>query len=194
MALTPSTMLGLGTRAPEFSLETADGKSFTLSEQNIDKGLLVIFTCNHCPYVKHIREKLVEKIRDYQARGITVVAVNSNDSETYPDDSPEKMLEEAETFAFTFPYLVDTDQRVARSYKAACTPDLFLFDGSRSLVYRGQFDAARPGNDVEVTGADLSRAVDALIKGSEIPAEQIPSMGCNIKWKAGNEPEYFTKA
>lgn len=194
MALTPSTMLELGTKAPEFSLNTADGKPFTLSEQSIDKGLLVIFTCNHCPYVKHIRKKLVEKIHDYQSRGITVVAINSNDFEAHPDDNPEKMLEEAKTFEYTFPYLVDIDQRVAHSYWAACTPDLFLFDGSLSLVYRGQFDAARPGNDIDVTGADLSRAVEALFSGSEIPTEQKPSMGCNIKWKPGNEPEYFVKA
>jgi len=194
MTLTPSTMLELGTKAPDFSLNTADGKPFTLAEQSIDKGLLVIFMCNHCPYVKHIRKKLVEKIRDYQSRGITVVAINSNDYEAHPDDSPEKMLEEAKTFAYSFPYLVDSDQRVARSYRAACTPDLFLFDGSHRLVYRGQFDAARPGNDRDVTGADLSGAVDALVSGLQIPTEQIPSMGCNIKWKPGNEPEYFAKA
>lgn len=194
MALTPSTMLELGTKAPDFSLNTADGKPFTLSEQTIDKGLLIIFTCNHCPYVKHIRRKLVDKIRNYQSRGITVVAINSNDYEAHPDDSPEKMLEEAETFAYTFPYLVDINQRVAHSYRAACTPDLFLFDGSQSLVYRGQFDDARPGNNIDITGSDLSGAVDALVSGSEIPTEQKPSMGCNIKWKPGNEPEYFAKA
>lgn len=194
MALTPSTMLELGTKAPDFCLNTADGKPFTLSEQTIYKGLLIIFTCNHCPYVKHIRRKLVEKIRNYQSRGITVVAINSNDYEAHPDDNPEKMLEEAKTFAYTFPYLVDINQRVAHSYRAACTPDLFLFDGSLSLVYRGQFDDARPGNGIDITGADLSGAVDALVSGSEIPTEQKPSMGCNIKWKPGNEPEYFAKA
>jgi peroxiredoxin len=193
MALTPSTMLELGTPAPDFSLNTADGQPFALADQHIDKGLLVIFSCNHCPYVKHIRKKLVEKIREYQAKGITVVAINSNDYEVHPDDSPEKMLEEARIHQFTFPYLVDTDQRVAQAYRAACTPDLFLFDGNRRLVYRGQFDAARPGNDIEVTGADLSAAVDGLVSGGKISVEQKPSMGCNIKWKPGNEPHYFAK-
>ncbi len=194
MSLTPSTMLELGTTAPDFSLATPDGKPFSLAEQRIDNGLLVIFMCNHCPYVIHIRQRLVEKIRDYQKLGITVVAINSNDYEKYPADSPDKMLEDASTYKYSFPYLIDSDQKVALAYRAACTPDLFLFDAERKLVYRGQFDGARPGNTTPVTGADLTRAVEALLAGKGIAPEQRPSMGCNIKWKAGNEPDYFAKA
>lgn len=191
MTLTPSTMLELGTVAPDFSLKTADGRSFSLAEQNIDKGLLVIFMCNHCPYVIHIRQKLVECIAKYQKQGITVVAVNANDYQEYPADSPDKMLEDAKVYHYTFPYLVDEKQDVAKAYKAACTPDLFLFDGQKRLVYRGQFDGARPGNDVPVTGEDLSGAVEKLLAGQDISPVQRPSMGCNIKWKAGNAPPYF---
>ncbi|MEJ2057097.1 MAG: thioredoxin family protein [Desulfofustis sp.] len=192
MVLTPSTMLEIGTEAPDFTLSDPHGKSFHLAEQQIDKGLLVIFMCNHCPYVKHIREKLVEKIRDYQKRGITVVAINSNDYAAHPDDNPERMAEDIETFGYSFPYLIDEDQKVAHSYKAACTPDLFLFGSDRKLVYRGQFDGARPGNTTPVTGKDLSMAVDQLLTGRAIDGAQQPSMGCNIKWKPGNEPIYFT--
>jgi len=191
MTLTPSTMLELGTTAPDFSLKTADGKDFSLADQQIDKGLLVIFMCNHCPYVIHIRQKLVACIADYQQQGFTVVAVNSNDFDEYPADSPDKMLDDAKTYNYTFPYLVDEKQDVAKAYKAACTPDLFLFDAHKKLVYRGQFDGARPGNNVPVTGQDLTAAVENLLAGQSISPVQRPSMGCNIKWKEGNAPSYF---
>lgn len=191
MALTASTMLELGTVAPDFTLAAPDGKTYRLAEQKIDTGLLVIFMCNHCPYVIHIREKLVETIRHYQQQGITVVAINANDYAAHPDDSPEKMVRDAEAYNFSFPYLVDEDQRVAQAYRAACTPDFFLFDADKKLVYRGQFDAARPGNTAPVTGADLTEAVEKMIGGKKIPELQQPSMGCNIKWKPGNEPDYF---
>jgi peroxiredoxin len=191
MALTASTMLELGTVAPDFTLSAPDGKTFSLAEQNIDTGLLVIFMCNHCPYVIHIREKLVENIRRYQEQGISVVAINANDYAAHPDDSPENMVRDAAAYNYSFPYLVDEDQRVARAYRAACTPDFFLFDANKKLVYRGQFDAARPGNTTPITGVDLSEAVDNMIGGKKIPEAQQPSMGCNIKWKPGNEPDYF---
>ena len=192
MSLTPSTMLELGTEAPDFSLPAPDGQLYELAKQDIDKGLLVIFMCNHCPYVIHIRSALVAKIKQYQQQGIKVVAINSNDSQQYPDDSPEKMAEVIREYDFTFPYLVDADQTIAKAYHAACTPDLFLFDGEKKLVYRGQFDSARPGNSEPVTGADLSEAVAQLVAGKKIAEEwQKPSMGCNIKWKEGNAPGYF---
>lgn len=184
-------MLDLGTEAPSFTLADPDGNSFDLSAQQIDKGLLVIFMCNHCPYVIHIREKLVERIREYQDQGITVVAINSNDYTTHPDDSPERMAQDAKEFGYSFPYLVDVDQQVARDYEAACTPDIYLFDGNSRLVYRGQFDSARPGNTTPVTGDDLTAAVTQMLEGKKIKVVQQPSMGCNIKWKAGNEPSYF---
>ncbi len=192
MVLTPSTMLDLGTSAPDFTLARADGKTFTLADQAIDKGLLVIFICNHCPYVLHIAARLAEKIRDYQDQGITVVGINSNDYSAFPDDSPEKMITLAKSFAFSFPYLVDEKQDVAKIYQAACTPDFFLFNQEKKLVYRGQFDSARPGNEQPITGEDLSAAVNALLTGTPISSEQKPSMGCNIKWKPGSEPNYFT--
>ena len=192
MVLTPSTMREIGSEAPDFSLFDPHGKSFHLGEQQIVNGLLVIFMCNHCPYVIHIREKLVDKIKEYQQRGITVVAINSNDYTSHPDDSPERMAEDADTFGYTFPYLIDEDQKVAHDYQAACTPDLFLYDRDKKLVYRGQFDGARPGNTKPVTGEDLSRAIEQLLAGRKIEAVQQPSMGCNIKWKPGNEPSYFS--
>lgn len=192
MSLTPSTMLDLGTTAPDFNLPDPDGQHYDLAKQNIDKGLLVIFMCNHCPYVIHIRSELVAKIKQYQQQGIEVVAINANDFQQYPDDSPEKMAEVAKEHGFSFPYLVDADQRVAKAYRAACTPDLFLFDGDKKLVYRGQFDSARPGNSEPVTGGDLSNAIAKLIAGESISENnQKPSMGCNIKWKEGNAPDYF---
>jgi len=191
MSLTPSTMLELGTEAPDFTLPDPEGEVFSLKDQVIDKGLLVIFMCNHCPYVLHIREKLVDRIRTYQDQGITVIAINSNDYSSYPDDSPKKMTQAAEECAFSFPYLVDEQQKTARVYQAACTPDFFLFDKNRRLVYRGQFDSARPGNNKEITGEDLSDAINRLVAGKSLPSEQRPSMGCNIKWKPGNEPDYF---
>src|SRR5690606_33890289 len=153
---------------------------------------LVMFICNHCPFVHHIRTGLAEFGRDYQSRGLGIVAINANDAENYPDDSPEKMQEEASRFGYVFPYLFDEDQSVAKRYQAACTPDFFLFDGAGQLVYRGQFDASRPGNDVPVTGRDLRAAADAVLEGRPVPEDQTPSIGCNIKWRAGNAPSYFS--
>jgi peroxiredoxin len=184
-------MLELGTIAPTFNLPTADGQRYNLAEHTLDKGLLVIFMCNHCPYVMHIREALVLKIRQYQVQGIEVVAINSNDFSQYPDDSPEKMVQTSQAFEFSFPYLIDEDQRTAKAYRAACTPDFFLFDADKKLVYRGRFDKARPGNTEPITGEDLSRAVSRMIAGETVTIEQSPSMGCNIKWKEGNAPDYF---
>jgi len=192
MVLTPSTMLDLGTTAPDFSLNTTEGVRYSLAEQNIENGLLVIFICNHCPYVLHIAARLSEKIRSYQQQGISVVAINSNDYSSFPDDSPEKMITLAESFGFTFPYLVDETQEVAKIYQAACTPDFFLFNQDKKLVYRGQFDSARPGNQDAITGDDLTAAINGLLAASPINLEQKPSMGCNIKWKSGNEPNYFS--
>ncbi len=193
MALTPSTMQELGTPAPLFSLQDLEGEIYSLPEKQIDKGLLVIFICNHCPYVVHIRERLVDNIRYYQQKGIEVVAINSNDYSAYPDDSPEKMAEFAEKFDISFPYLVDDTQAVARAYKAACTPDFFLYDKDKKLVYRGQFDSARPKNTEPIDGKDLSDAINKLIAGEAPVEDQRSSLGCNIKWKAGNEPDYFNK-
>lgn len=193
MSLTPSTMQPLGTIAPDFSLKSPDGTVFTLSEQTIDKGLLVIFICNHCPYVIHIRQQLVKKIRDYQSQGVMVVAINANDYLAYPDDSPEKMAEESRIHNYSFAYLVDEDQAVAKAYGAACTPDFFLYSEDGELVYRGQFDSARPGNKEPVTGSDLTAAVEQMLRGDAVSGNQVPSMGCNIKWQSGNEPEYFLK-
>jgi peroxiredoxin len=191
MSLTPSTMLELGTPAPDFALpEPLTGETVRLADFGDARGLLVIFMCNHCPYVKHLRDGLVAWARDYAPRGIATVAISSNDAENYPDDAPEKMAEEARTYEYPFPYLFDEDQSVARAYRAACTPDFFLFDGERRLFYRGQFDQARPGNEAPVTGSDLRGAADALLAGEPAPTEQTPSMGCNIKWKPGNEPDY----
>jgi peroxiredoxin len=191
MAKTPSTMLELTTSAPDFTLADASGQNFVLADQLIDKGLLVIFMCNHCPFVIHIREQLVENIRRYQEQGLTVVAINSNDYRVHQDDNPAKMAADTNQFDYSFPYLVDEDQSVAKAYRAACTPDLYLFDSDKKLVYRGQFDDSRPGNNVPVTGADLSAAVDELVGGKTISVSQQPSLGCNIKWKPGNEPDYF---
>lgn len=185
-------MLELGTQAPSFSLpDVTTGKTITLKESVGEKGLLVIFMCNHCPYVKHIRDGIVKFARNYRSKGIEVVAISSNDVENYPDDSPEKMAEEAEKYEYPFPYLYDETQEVARKYRAACTPDFFLFDDQLKLVYRGQFDDSRPGNGQPVTGKDIRKAADRLLEGDAPVDTQKPSMGCNIKWKKGNEPDYF---
>ncbi|WP_440994934.1 thioredoxin family protein [Arhodomonas sp. SL1] len=191
MSLTPSTMLELGTPAPKFALpEPLTGNTVRLADFADARGLLVVFMCNHCPFVKHIRRGLVAWAQDYEHRGIATVAINSNDAASHPDDAPERMAEDASELGYPFPYLYDADQSVAKAYRAACTPDFFLFDGERRLFYRGQFDASRPGNDEPVTGKDLRAAADALLAGQTPPAEQRPSMGCNIKWKPGNEPGY----
>lgn len=191
MALTPSTMLRLGTTAPDFKLPDTDGKTVALTDFKDKSALLVLFICNHCPYVKHIRAGLAELARDYKSRSVAIVAINSNDVANYPDDSPAKMKEEVRTAHYTFPYLYDETQAVAKAYRAACTPDLYLFDQHRKLVYRGQFDDSRPGNGIPVTGKDMRAALDALLTGKPVSANQKASMGCNIKWKSGKEPDYF---
>jgi len=191
MVQTPSTMLPLGTEAPDFSLPDTDGKMVSLADFRDAKALLVIFMCNHCPFVKHIRSELAQLGRDYQARGVAIVGINSNDAEAYPDDSPEKMAEEKRAAGYTFPYLYDETQEVAKAYRAACTPDFFLFDGNRKLVYRGQLDDSRPSNGIPVTGKDLRAALDAVLAGKSVPEPQKPSIGCNIKWKPNNAPDYF---
>ena len=191
MARTLSTMLELGTVAPRFRLPATDGRQVSLDDFKDARAYLVIFMCNHCPYVKHIRSVLAKVTRGYMTKGIAVVGINANDVASYTDDSPEKMAEEVKAAGYAFPYLYDESQEVAKAYRAACTPDFFLFDKDRRLVYRGQLDGARPGNDVPVTGEDLTAAVEAVLAGRPIPADQKPSMGCNVKWKAGNEPDYF---
>ena len=191
MVLTPSTMLDLGTMAPDFSLPDVHGRKVSLSDFANAKVLVVLFICNHCPYVKHIRRGLAQVAHDYRTRGAAFVAINSNDVEQYPADSPPNMAAEAEQFGYEFPYLFDETQAVAKAYRAACTPDIYVFDEDRTLVYRGQFDESRPGKDIPVTGADLREAIDALLAGRPVSDDQVPSMGCNIKWKPGNEPEYF---
>ncbi|GIX49885.1 thioredoxin family protein [Limisphaera sp. 4302-co] len=192
MALTPSTMmLPLGTVAPDFRLPDTEGRMVSLSDFAGAPAYLVMFICNHCPYVKHIRSSLAALCREYQAKGVAIVGINSNDVERYPDDSPERMKEEVRSAGYTFPYLFDATQEVAKAYRAACTPDFFLFDRDRKLVYRGQYDDSRPGNGIPVTGRDLRAALDAVLAGRPVPADQKPSVGCNIKWKPGNEPDYF---
>ena len=192
MVKTASTMLPLGTKAPDFSLPNVDGRTVSLSEFSGKKGLLVMFICNHCPFVKHLRDDLAKFGREYQEKGLAIVAISSNDAEAFPDDSPERMREEAKSAGYTFPYLYDASQEVAKAYTAACTPDFFLFDADRKLVFRGQFDDSRPGNDVPVTGKDVRAACDAVLAGKPAPEQQKPSIGCNIKWTPGNEPAYFT--
>jgi len=191
MALTPSTMLELGTTAPGFRLPDTDGRVVGLDDAAGEKGLLVLFICPHCPYVKHVRAELARVGHDCAARGIGVVAIASNDVGQYPEDGLAGMKEEKAEAGYPFPYLFDETQEVAKAYRAACTPDLFLFDASRRLVYRGQLDDSRPGSGVPVTGKDLRAAVDALAEGRPVDARQKASMGCNIKWKPGHEPEYF---
>ena len=192
MAAVNSTMLPLGTQAPDFTLvEPRTGKMVSSDDFRDAKGLLVMFICNHCPYVKLIKGELVRYSEEYEDKGIAVVAINSNDAAAYPQDSPEEMVRDAEQFQYPFPYLYDETQEVAKRYKAACTPDLFLFDGSRKLYYRGQFDSSRPRNEIIPTGEDLRNATDRLLEGEPAPVDQIPSIGCNIKWKKGNEPSYF---
>ncbi len=183
-------MLPLGTIAPDFRLPDTHGRTVTLADFNGKPALLVIFLCNHCPYVKHIRAGLAQLARDYQPHGVGIVGINANDVANYPADSPAKMAEEVKAAGYTFPYLYDESQAVAKAYRAACTPDIYLFDQARRLVYRGQFDASRPGNGIPVTGSDLRAALDAVLAGQPVSAAQTPSIGCNIKWKPGNEPKY----
>ncbi len=184
-------MLPLGTAAPDFRLPDTNGKTVSLADFKDKPALLVIFMCNHCPYVKHLRAGFVQLAKDYQPRGVAIVGISANDAKNYPDDSPAKMAEETRFAGYTFPYLYDESQAVAKAYRAACTPDFFLFDRGRRLVYRGQFDASRPGNGIAVTGKDVRAALDAVLAGKPPSTLQTPSMGCNIKWKRGNEPDYF---
>ena len=190
MAETPSTMLDIGTIAPPFNLRDFSGQIYSISDYK-NKSLLVMFICNHCPFVKHIAEKLAELGKHYEEQGVGVVGISSNDIQKHPDDSPQKMKEFAGSYGFTFPYLFDESQEVAKSYRAACTPDFYLFDSGHKLVYRGQMDDSRPGNNIPVTGKDLSEAVENLAAGKPISSDQKPSIGCNIKWIPGNEPDYF---
>ncbi len=184
-------MLPLGTTAPDFRLPDTNGKTVSSVDFKDKPALLVLFICNHCPYVKHIRTGLAQLARDYLPRGVAIVGINSNDVANYPDDSPAKMKDEVKAAGYLFPYLYDKSQAVAKAYRAACTPDIYLFDKSHKLVYRGQFDDSRPGNGMPVTGKDLRAALDAVLEGKPISPNQKASMGCNIKWKSGNEPEYF---
>jgi peroxiredoxin len=190
MALTPSTMLPLGTPAPDFRLPDTDGRPVSLDDFREAPALLVGFICNHCPYVKHIRHELAGLAEEYQRKGVAVVGINSNDADNYPDDRPEMMVREKAEVGYTFPYLYDETQAVARAYQAACTPDFYVFDKDRKLVYRGQLDGSRPGNAIPVTGNDLRAALDAVLDGRPVGDDQRPSMGCNIKWRRGNEPEW----
>jgi peroxiredoxin len=186
-----STMLELGTPAPDFTLPDPSGQRWHLESDAAGRPVLVAFICNHCPYVRHIGEALGRAARRWVGAGVAVVGINSNDVRAHPDDAPDKMTLTADEFAWDFPYLVDEEQSIARAYRAACTPDFFLFDRDHRLFYRGQFDDSRPRNDEPVTGSDLEAAIRALLGGDDPPPDQWPSMGCNIKWKPGNEPDYF---
>ena len=189
MAETPSRMMALGTPAPDFRLLDTNGGSVSLRDFKDAPALLVMFICNHCPFVRHVAEGIASMCREYEGRGVAVVAVNSNDVSNYPDDGPEKMTEEKRARRYTFPYLYDESQDVAGAYGAACTPDFFLFDGNRRLAYRGRMDGSRPGNGVPVTGGDLRAAMDEILSGKPVSGDQKPSIGCNIKWKPGNTPD-----
>jgi peroxiredoxin len=189
MALIKSTMMPLGTRAADFNLpDVVSGRTYSLADFKDKKALLVMFICRHCPYVKHVEKELAKIGKDYAERDLAIVAISSNDAEMYPEDAPESLKKQAEDLDFNFPYLYDETQLVAKAYTAACTPDFFLFDENRKLVYRGQLDASRPGNNIPVTGKDLRRAIDAVLTSRLVSALQKPSVGCNIKWKAGNKP------
>jgi peroxiredoxin len=190
MVKTASTMRTLGTPAPDFSLLNIDGQMVS-NKDFAGQPLLVIFMCNHCPFVKHVATELARLGMDYLPRGVAIVGINSNDTSAHPEDSPEQMVHEAEQRGYPFPYLFDEDQVVAKAYQAACTPDFFLFDKQHKLYYRGQLDPSRPKAGDTSDGRDLRAALDALLAGKSAPEKQIPSIGCNIKWKAGNEPAYF---
>ena len=190
MARTPSTMLPLGTIAPDFSLTNVNGQKLTLSDVRTQAGLVVMFISNHCPFVIHIKEEIASFAREF-GPAIGMVAIGSNDIEAYPQDGPVAMRQDHSEYGYTFPYLHDADQSTAIAYEAACTPDFYLFDEDLKLVYRGQFDGSRPGNDVPVTGGDLRAACTALLEGKPPVSKQVPSLGCNIKWRPGNEPSYY---
>lgn len=188
MALTPSDMVELGSKATYFKLPDTDGNLVSISDFDSHKGLLVVFMCNHCPYVKHIRQGLVRFANENMSSEFAMVGINANDATAHPEDGPQEMAKEAKDAGYRFPYLYDESQNVAKAYGAACTPDFFLYDERRELVYRGQFDVSRPGNGIPVTGSDLQGAVNALLEGHAISTQQVASVGCNIKWKPGNEP------
>jgi thiol-disulfide isomerase/thioredoxin len=190
MALTPSTLLPLGTRLPAFRLPDPRGKLVSSTDFAGAPGLLVMILCNHCPYVKHVADGIARFARDYEAKGLAMVAINANDAAKYPEDAPARMAEEAARRGYGFPYLYDESQEVAKAFRAACTPEFYLFDREARLAYRGQLDGSRPGNRVPVTGADLRAAADAVLAGRPAAADQKPSVGCSVKWKAGNEPDY----
>lgn len=184
MALTESNMLPIGTQAPAFNLpDTVSGNQLQYDDVSGENGTVVLFLCNHCPYVIHVNDELVRVAADYQAKGVGFVAISSNDAEKYPMDGPEKMTEHAKTVGYNFPYLYDESQQVARAYDAACTPDIYVFDQDQNLYYRGRLDGSRPGNDAPLTGADLRQALDDMLAGKPAPTQQFPSAGCNIKWK-----------
>ncbi|MEI2580710.1 thioredoxin family protein [Scytonema sp. PRP1] len=192
MALTASTMLSLGTQAPDFHLpDVVSGQTISLSTFAQNKALLVMFICRHCPFVKHIKEELAQLGKDYINKGLGIVAISTNDAKNYPDDAPELLKAMAIELDFNFPFCYDESQETAKAYTAACTPDFFLFDAKQQLVYRGQLDESRPSNGKPVTGADLRAALDAVLADQPVAGEQKPSIGCNIKWKPGNEPSYF---
>ncbi len=191
MVKTNSQMLPLGTRAPDFSLPDPDGELHTLDDAGEADAWLVMFICNHCPFVKHVRDELTRLGDDYLPRNVGVFAINSNDFDKHPDDNPARMKEEGKAAGYRFPYLVDKDQSVAKAYRAACTPDFYVFDADRRLVYRGQLDDSRPSNDKPVDGRDVRKALDAILDGKSVPDDQRPSIGCNIKWRDGNAPTYF---
>lgn len=190
MVETRSTMAPIGMIAPDFSLQDTEGKIVSLADFTDAPALLVMFLCNHCPFVKHLQLDLTNLVSEYQEMGLGAVAINSNDFINYPDDNPKRMGEEVKRASYTFPYLVDEDQSIAKEYRASCTPDFFLFDEKKELCYRGQFDDSRPGNQIAISGADLRRAIEYVLEGKELSGTQKPSVGCNIKWKRGNEPGY----
>ncbi len=192
MSLTPSTMLELNTQAPDFKLpDVVSGKTFSLASFAAKKALLVMFICRHCPYVQHIKQELARLGKDYANKDIALVAISSNDADTYPDDAPDSLKVFAQEEGLNYPLLYDASQQVAKAYTAACTPDFFLFNKERTLIYRGQLDESRPGNGKPVTGRDLRAAMNAALEGLAVSHTQLPSIGCNIKWKSGNEPSYF---
>ena len=193
MVLTPSTMLPLGTKAPDFLLPNVDGKTVSLADFAGAPAYLIMFICNHCPYVIHVAPELAKLAHQYQEKGVAVIGINSNDVTTHPADSPEQMVHEVENRGYTFPYLFDETQSVAQAYHAACTPDFFVFDKDQKLVYRGQLDDSRPDSGIPLSGKDLREALDAVLAGQGASQQQKPSIGCNIKWKAGKEPAYFAK-
>jgi peroxiredoxin len=191
MSALESPICEFGRPAVDFALDDADGRRWTLEQCRGPNGTLVMFICNHCPFVKHVRRELAQLGNDYETRNVAVFAINSNDYDAQPDDSPARMKEEASEWGYGFPYLVDEDQGVAKAYNAACTPDFYVFDANRRLVYRGQLDDSRPSNGKPVTGRDVRAALDAVLDGKPVREGQTPSIGCNIKWRPGHEPDYF---